>query len=191
MAQASSTAEPTADRWGYLERPAEQYRYAVMASLLHSHAGPGRVAELGAGRGHLLAWLDPRQVTAYEAIDIDAGLLAGLRHVSIAIARQHLSVEAYAPERGQLAGLVAAEVLYYVEEPGHHLLRIWRAAGAIDVALVSSVLPRPDKPNWRRGYDRVRGALAHTGWPILDTVRIESAADGLAWEVVALRPGVA
>ncbi|MEZ5926528.1 MAG: methyltransferase domain-containing protein [Hyphomicrobiaceae bacterium] len=189
MARPPVIVSSSVERWTYLTRPSEQLRYAVIASLLKSLAPPGRVVELGSGHGHLLAWLDPAQVSAYEAVDIDAGLLSGLRHDRIEVTRKAQAVERYQPPAGPLAALVASEVLYYVEDPGRHLDRLWRATGAIDLVLISSVLPRPDKPNWRTGYERVRRAVAGTGWPVLDRVRIDSESDRLAWEIVALTPG--
>lgn len=179
------------NRWGFLERPSERLRYGIIASLIHSQAPKGRVVELGAGRGALLDLLDPEQSDAYVAVDTDAGLLDRIAHDRIAIERVETTVEAFTPSSQPIAALVASEVLCYVEEPLTHLLRLWRASGHIDLVLVSSVLPRADKPNWQRGYDRVRQAIEATGWPLLDTIRIGSAADALGWEVVALTPGPA
>lgn len=116
---------------------------------------------------------------------------SNLRHDTIPVTRHASRFEDFTLSAAPIAALVASEVLYYVEEPGRHLTRIWRSSGHVELALVSSVLPRPDKPNWRRGYDRVVAALADTGWPVLDRVRIESAEANLAWEIVALRPGSA
>lgn len=183
--------EPGAGRWDYLDHPVEQLRYAVMASIIRSHAGQGRVVELGSGRSRLLDWLSADQVTGYEGVDTDAGMLAGLQHDRIAIGRRQEPVETYVPSPGPIAALVASETLYYVESPATHLLRIWRVAGTVEVALVSTVLPQPGKPNWQRSYDRVRQALAETGWPVLDTYRLERVTDGLAWEIVGLLPGPA
>lgn len=191
MKPAAATQAPASDRWQFLERPAERLRYAAIASLIRSLAGHGRVVEIGGGKGYLLGWLDPVQTSGYVAVDTDARLLSGLRHALIPISRHAVPMEVFAPAPGPIAALVASEVLYYVEEPGHHLVRLWRAAGHIELALVSSVLPRPDKPNWQRGHDRVTHALAGTGWPVLDRIRLESAEDRLAWEIVALRPGPA
>lgn len=179
------------DRWRFLERPSERLRYGIIASLIRSHAPKGPVVELGAGRGALLDLLDPEQTDAYIAVDTDAGLLAQIAHDRIAVERVETAVESFAPSPAPIAALVASEVLCYVEAPLAHLLRIWRAARRVDLVLVSSVLPRADKPNWQRGYDRVRQAIEATGWPQLDTIRIGSAADALGWEVVALTPGLA
>lgn len=179
------------NRWGFLERPSERLRYGIIASLIRSQAPRGRVVELGAGRGELLGLLDPEQSDAYVAVDTDAGLLDRIAHDRIAIERVEKTVEAFTPTSQPIAALVASEVLCYVEEPLTHLLRLWRVSGQIDLVLVSSVLPRADKPNWQRGYDRVRQAIEATGWPLLDTIRIGSAADALGWEVVALTPGTA
>jgi hypothetical protein len=180
-----------ASRWGFLERPSERLRYGIIASLIRSQAQRGRVVELGAGRGELLGLLDPEQTDAYVAVDKDADLLARIDHDRIPVERVAAAVEAFAPSNQPIAALVASEVLCYVEAPLTHLLRLWRTASRIDLVLVSSVLPRADKPNWQRGYDRVRQAIEATGWRQLDTIRIGSAADALGWEVVALTPGTA
>lgn len=184
-------SRPSTERWRFLERPAERLRYAAMASLIKSFAGRGQIVEIGSGDGHLLGWLDPGMTSAYVAVDIETAALARLAHDRIAIVRQAARLEDFTPDANPIAALVASEVLYYVEEPGRQLLRIWRAAGHVEIALVSSVLPRPDKPSWQRGYDRVARAIGQTQWPVLDRIRIESAEAKLAWEIVALRPGAA
>ncbi len=191
MKPAAIVPSPATDRWQFLDRPAERLRYAAIASLIRSLAGRGPVVEIGGGTGHLLGWLEPDQTTGYVAVDLEADLLAGLRHHTIPIARHTSRMEGFMPEAAPIAALVASEVLYYVEEPAGHLTRIWRQAGHIELALVSSVLPRAGKPNWQRGYDRVSIAIAETHWPVLDRIRIESAESKLAWEIVALRPGTA
>ena len=191
MKPAVAVASPATGRWQFLDRPAERLRYASIASLIRSSAGHGPVVEIGSGKGHLLGWLDPVETSEYVAVDMEAELLSGLRHDAIPITRHAARMEDFAPAGLPIAALVASEVLYYVEEPGRHLTRIWRSAGHIELAIVSSVLPRPDKPNWQRGYDRVTRALAETRWPVLDRIHIESAEANLAWEIVALRPGPA
>jgi hypothetical protein len=185
-------AKPSAsakDRWAFLDRPAERLRYAVIASLITSHAERGPIVEIGADRGYLLGLLDPERTTGYVAVDLDASALAGVRHDVIAVTREPTRMEDYVPDAGPIAVLVASEVLSYVDAPGPHLLRIWRAAGHIGLALFSSVRPVPEKPNWQRGYDRVQQAIGATGWPELDRVTVASASARLSWEVVALRPG--
>lgn len=189
--KSAHTRAPAIDRWHFLDRPAERLRYAVIASLIRSSAGHGRVIEIGGGSGHLLGWLTSDQATEYIAVDVDAGLLAELRSDTVHIRRNVARMEDFTPDAGPIAALVASEVLYYVEEPGSHLLRIWRSAGHIELAVVSSVLPRPDKPNWLRGYDRVARAIEQSQWPVLDRIRIESAETRLTWEIVALCPGSA
>lgn len=191
MPPESRAAPSSSDRWAYLGRPSERLRYAAIGSLIRSHGLRGRIVEIGAGRGELLGWLDPAHVETYVAVDIDAHLLGELGHDRIAIERVNRALEIYTPERQPIAALVLSEVLYYTEVSSHHLMRIWRSACRIDLALVSTVLPRPDKPNWQRSYDRVRQALADTAWPVLDTIRIDSAAEQLAWEVTVLAPGPA
>ena len=191
MTTAVAAPAPATGRWQFLDRPAERLRYATIASLITSFAGRGPVVEIGSGDGHLLGWLDPAATPEYIAVDLDTELLSGLRHVAIPIVRRTSRMEDFTPEAAPIAALVASEVLCYVEEPGRHLNRIWNAARHIELAVVSSVLPHAGKPNWQRGYDRVIAALAETQWPILDRIRIESAATKLAWEIVALRPGPA
>jgi hypothetical protein len=186
-----ATPGTPSNRWGFLERPSERLRYGIIASLIRSQAPKGSVVELGAGRGELLGFLDPEQSDAYFAVDTDAALLSHITHDRIRIERVESTLESYTPSAQPIAALVASEVLCYVEEPLAHLQRIWHAAGRIDLVLVSSVLPKAGKPNWQRGYDRVRQAIEATGWPELDTIRIGSAADALGWEVVALMPGAA
>lgn len=163
----------------------------MIASLIKSHADRGLIVEIGADRGYLLTWLDPRRTTGYVAVDVDAAVLAKIGHEDIAVTHLASRMEDYAPEAGPIAALVASEVLFYVEAPGSHLLRIWRAAGHIGLALVSTVRPIPAKPNWQRGYDRVQRAVTETGWPVLDRVTVGSTAERLAWEIVALKPGPA
>lgn len=189
MSTPDATARPASDRWRFLERPAERLRYAVIGSLIRSLAGKGQVTEIGSGGGHLLRWLDAAQTTAYTAVDIDADLLSGLHHDRISITRHPIPMEEFVPPANPIAALVVSEVLYYVEDPGSHLMRIWQNAGEVELALISSILPKPDKPNWQRGYDRVTAAITTTGWRIIDRIRIESATERLAWEIVALRPG--
>ncbi len=191
MSGIAVTAAPATGRWEFLDCPVERLRYAAIASLIRSSAGRGPVVEIGSGKGHLLGWLEPVETSEYVAVDMDAEFLSDLRHDTIPVTRHAARMEDFTPAGTPIAALVASEVLYYVEEPGRHLTRIWRAAGHIELALVSSVLPRPDKPNWRRSYDRVVAALADTDWPVLDRIRIESTEANLAWEIVALRPGTA
>lgn len=191
MSKVAGTAIPPEYRWGFLERPAERLRYAVIASLIKSHADRGLIVEIGADRGHLLGWLDPHQTTAFVAVDPDAALLETIKHEVIPVTRVAARMEDYVPEAGPVAALVASEVLFYVDAPAEHLVRIWRAAGPIGLVLVSTVRPIPGKPNWQRGYERVQRALAETGWPVLDRVIIDSATERLSWEVVALKPGSA
>jgi hypothetical protein len=162
-----------------------------MASMIRSYGGQGRVVELGGVGGYLLGWLDPGQISAYDAVDIDADLHAGLRHDRIPVTFSHQPIETYTPATTPTADMAASEVLYFVEAPGAQLLRIWRTVARIDIALISCVLPRFDKPNWQRGYDRVEQAIEATGWPVIDRIRVESTDAGLAWEVTMLRPGSA
>ncbi|MEZ5774248.1 MAG: class I SAM-dependent methyltransferase [Hyphomicrobiaceae bacterium] len=175
-------------RWDFLEKPHEQLRHAVMASLIGQHAR-GEVIDLGAGRCPLLAWLRPGEVTRYIGVDLSATALAAMPASPIPSETITTSIEAFPMPDRPVGALVCAEALYFLDDPVGVLKAKVEAAQEVAAVVVSLVVPRPDKPNWKRNADRIWQGLEATGWPLVDKVRVGSEAAGIAWDVAVYRTG--
>lgn len=169
--------------WEFLERPAEQLRHAVVASLI-ARERPGLVVDLGCGHGHLLRWLQPEIATGYLGVDQDAVLLKGLSHRALPVETIASTLEAFDPA-GRVAGtLVCADVLYYIDDPDQVLARIVSGFTRLERIIATAIIPRPERANWVRSVGRMWEALGRLGWPELERVRVTSAAAQDGWDVV-------
>lgn len=178
----------TEGKLDFLDRPHEQLRHAVIGCLISQHAR-GEVIDLGCGRGHQLMWLRAADVTRYVGVDVSATALEGFPASSIPVEKVVCSIENYHPPRRAAGALICAEALYFVANPAGCLKRIANELESLDAIVVSLVVPSESKPNWRKDVDFVWGALAASGWPLLDRVRVSSSAAGIAWDVAIYRPG--
>ena len=173
-------------RFDFLNKPHEQLRHAVIACLISRHA-PGDVIDLGCGRGQQLSWLRPADVTRYVGVDVSATALAGIPPSPIPTESVVSSIEDYHAASRPIGAIVCAEVLYFIADPVGELKRIAREAGSAKAIIVSLVVPNDRKPNWRRDVESVWTAFDQSGMPLLDRVRVESSAAGIAWDVALYR----
>lgn len=172
----------------FMAAPHEQFRHAVIASLIESY-GRGEVCDLGCGEGNLLRWLRPHFATRYIGVDVSATAVGRIASEAIPVETAVSPIETYAPPSRPLGSLVCAEALYYLQDQaGAHLARIAASLPALDVVIVSLVSARPDKPNWGKGSAIVQKSLDATGWPCIEQVEIKATTRGIGWQIAAYRP---
>jgi trans-aconitate methyltransferase len=180
------------DYWAFLDTPSEQLRHAVVAvavgAVQASLPEPGIVADLGCGRGHLLSWLSERLTAGYLGIDSDARMLAGITHARIPVETVAVPLEEFDPAGRSASVLVCSEVLYYLDAVDRLLLRLVSRFTGVQAVIVTSVVPRPDRPNWQRSIDRMNHSLKALGWSERERIRISSLAADQAWDIVVLDP---
>ena len=175
-----------AGKCAFLDAPDEQFRHAVIASLIASH-GPGEVCDLGCGAGHLLRFLTPRFVTRYVGVDRSANALGRIETSAIPVSTVQGAIEHFVPAPRAIGSLVCSEVLYYLEDPGAVLARIAAAVPALDVMIASLIRTAAGKPNWTKGADLVTRSIAAAGWTSIERVTVAAESSGRAWEITVHR----
>ena len=155
-----------------------------MLAALH---GPGALVDIGAGPGHLRRWLQPERISRYIAVDRFPPP-AEAADGPVPAERIQASVETWQPPAIAIGALTACEVLDLVDAPGKVIERLAGQFASVGCVIVSMVAAPDGKPNWRRAAARVWDGLEATRWPVIDRVRVESRAAGLAWEIAAFRP---
>lgn len=179
--------EHAAGAWDFLASPAEQNRLALIAALARGYAR-GTVIDFGCGAGLLARWLDPDYFSLYVGVDVTATAFERSNVPRVRTRWIQASIDCFAPDcPSPGSALVFSEVLYYLDRPVDHLVRLV-AEYRPGCVILSNAVPDERYAKYVEPIGTLWENVSQLGWRQFASLTLSDAIVSQSWRIAALGP---